>query len=135
MLLSILPKSYKNYARAMGKKDGTLSIFGGRSTLACSKLGRSSCGGFDLDQVIIAEYPSRDAYLSMSCSEGQIEISFIISGSCHGLKYTFSFSFKEYMENAHFRHLGLERLYILYIHDIYPAVTLFTSLPFSSYQF
>jgi hypothetical protein len=98
----------------MGAKNGTLSLFGGRSTLACAKLGRSSCGGFDLDQVIIAEYPSRDAYLSMSSSKGQKTDELYILLEI-GEIYQFVLIFlKEYMETAHFRHLGhsLEELFV-----------------------
>lgn len=81
--------TYSNYAKAMGGKFGTLSLFGARSTLA-SKCWRSlsSGGEVDFDEAIIAEYPSRDGYLSMASSE-------------------------EYLKTAHFRHQGLKDTYII----------------------
>lgn len=82
-------ETYSGYSRAMGGKSGTLSLFGARSTLA-SKCWRSlsSDGEVDFNEAIIAEYPSRDAYLSMASSD-------------------------EYLKTAHFRHQGLKDTYII----------------------
>ena len=78
----------------MGRKDGVLGLFGARSTLAnecwgaLSLSGNEHHGEFDAQQAIIAEYPSRDAYFSMSASE-------------------------PYLQSAHHRHLALESTYII----------------------
>eukprot|EP00747_Dinoflagellata_sp_TGD_P209397 gnl/TRDRNA2_/TRDRNA2_82792_c0_seq1.p1 gnl/TRDRNA2_/TRDRNA2_82792_c0~~gnl/TRDRNA2_/TRDRNA2_82792_c0_seq1.p1 ORF type:complete len:330 (-),score=49.74 gnl/TRDRNA2_/TRDRNA2_82792_c0_seq1:101-1090(-) len=79
--------TYRNYAKAMGSKAGILSLFGARSTLA-SRCHKSLIGDVDFDQAIFVEYPSRDAYLSMSASA-------------------------EYLKTAHFRHEALQDTYII----------------------
>uniref|UniRef100_A0A7S4T2J5 DUF1330 domain-containing protein n=1 Tax=Alexandrium monilatum TaxID=311494 RepID=A0A7S4T2J5_9DINO len=80
-------ETYSKYAKAMGGKSGTLSLFGARSVMA-AKCFRSLIGEVSFDQAIIVEYPCRDSYLSMSASE-------------------------EYMRTAHFRHEGLQDTYII----------------------
>jgi len=80
-------ETYGRYARAMGGKNGVLSLFGARSTLA-NDCYRSLAGDVDFHQAIIAEYPCRDSFFSMGASE-------------------------EYLKTAHFRHKGLEETYII----------------------
>ncbi|CAD7928201.1 unnamed protein product [Amoebophrya sp. A120] len=71
---------YQQYAKAQGGRKGVLSQFGARSTLAAKVWGtweRARSGESfkrraperSFDQVIIAEYPSRDAFLAMGASE------------------------------------------------------------------
>jgi len=78
---------YDTYAKAMGGRHGVLSRYGARSTLA-TECYRSLMGEVNFDQAIIAEYPSRDAFLSMGASA-------------------------DYMRTAHFRHQGLQDTYII----------------------
>eukprot|EP00929_Paragymnodinium_shiwhaense_P065926 TRINITY_DN33029_c0_g1_i1.p1 TRINITY_DN33029_c0_g1~~TRINITY_DN33029_c0_g1_i1.p1 ORF type:complete len:350 (-),score=35.10 TRINITY_DN33029_c0_g1_i1:150-1121(-) len=80
-------ETYGEYAKAMGGKNGVLSLFGGRSTLS-AQCYKSLIGDTDFEQAIIAEYPTRDHFLSMGASE-------------------------EYMKTAQFRHRGLDETYIV----------------------
>lgn len=81
-------QSYGHYTRAMGGKEGgVLASFGARSTLA-SDCYRSLMGDVDFQRAIIAEYPSRDSFLSMGSSQ-------------------------RYLEVASLRHKGLEETYIV----------------------
>lgn len=80
-------QSYQGYAKAMGGRSGVLSQFGARSTLATACY-KSLLGDADFDEAIFAEYPSRDAFLSMGASD-------------------------EYLRTAHLRHRGLEETYII----------------------
>lgn len=79
--------TYGKYAKAQGGKNGVLSSFGARSTLA-NQCYRSLMGDVDFDRAIIAEYPCRDCYFSMGADA-------------------------EYLKAAHFRHKGLRDTYII----------------------
>ncbi|CAE8635467.1 unnamed protein product [Polarella glacialis] len=80
-------ETYGKYAKNMGGKDGVLSQFGARSTLAADCY-RSLIGEFDFHRAIIVEYPCRDSFLSMGASDS-------------------------YLKTAHFRHQGLSETYIV----------------------
>jgi hypothetical protein len=57
---------YQSYggSGAMGGKDGLLARFGARITMA-NQCFRSLIGETDFDRAAIAEYPSRESYLTM----------------------------------------------------------------------
>ena len=79
---------YQSAGKALEQFQGNhcLAMFGGRGVFS-SPCFRSVAGDADWDQMVIAEYPERDGYLSMGASD-------------------------EYKAMAHFRHDALERTYI-----------------------
>lgn len=79
--------TYAKYAKAMGGRDGVLSSFGARSTLATDCF-KSIMGDADFQRAIIVEYPCRDSFISMGCHE-------------------------KYLQGASLRHKGLSETYII----------------------
>ena len=79
---------YQSAGKALEQFQGNhcLAMFGGRGVFS-SPCFSSVAGDADWDQMVIAEYPERDGYLSMGASD-------------------------EYKAMAHFRHDALERTYI-----------------------
>jgi uncharacterized protein (DUF1330 family) len=81
--------TYLNYggSGAMGGKDGLLARYGARVAMSTPCF-PSMIGDVDFDSAAIAEYPSRESYLTMGTDP-------------------------EYIELSRFRHAGLESTYII----------------------